>query len=144
MDGRIDPPSSALRLTPQSMAADAADGALLLAGVGSTLIGCVFVRPKQDALYVGKLAVRPDLHGNGIGKALVDATRAEARALGLEALELQIRIELTENHAAFARMGFVKTAETAHPGYARPTSITMRALADRFHETNRFNLLTSS
>jgi hypothetical protein len=31
MEGRIDPPSSALRLTPQSMAVDAADGALLLA-----------------------------------------------------------------------------------------------------------------
>jgi predicted N-acetyltransferase YhbS len=127
MDGRIDPPSSALRLTPQSMAADAASGALLLASRGSTLAGCVFVRPKQDALYIGKLAVRPGLQGSGIGNALVAAARAEARALGLKALELQTRIELTENHAAFARMGFIKTAETAHPGYARPTSVTMRA-----------------
>jgi GNAT superfamily N-acetyltransferase len=127
MEGRIDPPSSALRLTPQSMAADAADGALLLAELGGTLVGCVFVRPKQDALYIGKLAVRPDLQGSGIGKALVAAARAEARALGLKALELQTRIELTENHAAFARMGFMKTAETAHRGYQRPTSITMRA-----------------
>ena len=127
MEGRIDPPSSALRLTPQSMAADAADGALLLAESGSLLVGCVFVRPKQDALYIGKLAVRPGLHGSGIGKALVEATRAEARALGLKALELQTRIELTENHAAFARMGFIKTAETAHRGYERATSITMRA-----------------
>ena len=127
MEGRIDPPSSALRLTPQSMAADAANGALLLARLGSTLVGCVFVRPKGDALYIGKLAVRPDLHGSGIGKALVGAARAEARALGLQTLELQTRIELTENHAAFARMGFIKTAETAHRGYDRPTSVTMRA-----------------
>jgi N-acetylglutamate synthase-like GNAT family acetyltransferase len=127
MDGRIDPPSSAQRLTPQSMAADAAKGALLLAMTGGTLVGCVFVRPKDDALYIGKLAVRPDLHGSGIGKALVAAARAEALALGLRALELQTRIELIENHAAFARMGFTKTAETAHPGYERPTSITMRA-----------------
>ena len=127
MAGRVDPPSSALRLTPQSMAADAANGALLLAWLGNTMAGCVFVRPKQDALYIGKLAVRPGLQGSGIGKALVGAARAEALTLGLKALELQTRIELTENHAAFARMGFVKTAETAHPGYARPTSITMRA-----------------
>jgi phosphinothricin acetyltransferase len=42
-------------------------------------------------------------------------------------LELETRIELTENHATFARMGFIKTAETAHPGYERPTSIKMRA-----------------
>jgi GNAT superfamily N-acetyltransferase len=127
MEGRIDPPSSALRLTPQSMAADAANGALLLAWMGSTFVGCAFVRPKQDALYIGKLAVRPGLQGSGIGKALVEAARAEARALGMKALELQTRIELTENHAAFARMGFIKTAETAHRGYQRPTSITMRA-----------------
>jgi len=127
MEGRIDPPSSAWRLTPQSMAADAAKGVLLLAWREDTLAGCVFVRPKDEALYVGKLAVRPGLHGSGIGKALVEAARAEARALGLEALELETRIELTKNHDTFARMGFMKTAETAHPGYERPTSITMRA-----------------
>jgi N-acetylglutamate synthase-like GNAT family acetyltransferase len=71
--------------------------------------------------------VRPDLHGHGIGRALIAAARAEAQALGLKALELQTRVELTENHAFFARMGFVKVGETAHPGYERPTSVTMRA-----------------
>ncbi|MBV8651516.1 MAG: GNAT family N-acetyltransferase [Alphaproteobacteria bacterium] len=127
MEGRIDPPSSALRLTAQSMAEDAAKGALLLAEQGGALVGCVFVRPKGDALYIGKLAVRPGLQGQGIGKVLVTAARAEARALGIAMLELQTRIELTENHAAFARMGFVKSGETMHEGYNRPTSITMRA-----------------
>jgi N-acetylglutamate synthase-like GNAT family acetyltransferase len=129
MEGRIDPPSSALRLTPQSMAADAAAGALLLAERPGALVGCVFVRPKGDVLYIGKLAVRPDLQGRGIGRALVAAARVEAQARGLAALELQTRIELIENHAAFARLGFAKTGETAHPGYDRPTSITMRASA---------------
>ena len=42
-------------------------------------------------------------------------------------LELSTRIELVENHATFARMGFAKTAETAHEGFDRPTSIVMRA-----------------
>ena len=36
------------------------------------------------------------------------------------------RIELTENHATFAALGFAKVAETAHPGYKRATSITLR------------------
>jgi N-acetylglutamate synthase-like GNAT family acetyltransferase len=127
MQGRIDPPSSALRLTAESMAADARQGALLLAELEGVLVGCLFVRPKPDALYIGKLAVRPDLHGRGIGRALVAAARAEARVLDLETLELRTRVELTENHAAFARMGFVKVGETAHSGFDRPTSITMRA-----------------
>ena len=127
MDGRINPPSSALRLTAQSMKADAEKGALLLAERGGDLVGCVFAQTKGDALYLGKLAVRPGLQGAGIGRKLVDAARAEARRLGLGMLELQTRVELIENHATFARMGFVKTGETAHDGFDRPTSITMRA-----------------
>ena len=126
MDARINPPSSALRLTPRSMQADAAKGTLLLAYRTNDLVGCVFAQAKDDALYIGKLAVRPDLRGAGIGRKLVEAAREEARRRGLAMLELQTRIELTENHAMFARMGFVKTAETAHEGFDRPTSITMR------------------
>jgi len=127
MAGRIDPPSSASRLTTEAMAADAAAGALLFAEVGGALAGCVFVRAKGDALYIGKLAIRPDLQRGGIGRALVRAARAEAKSRGLAFLELQTRVELAGNHEAFARMGFVKVGETAHPGYDRPTSVTMRA-----------------
>ncbi len=127
MDTRINPPSSALRLTAQSMKSDADKGALLLAERGEELVGCVFARPKGDALYIGKLAVRPGLQGSGTGKKLVDAARAEARRRSIGVLELETRIELVENHATFARMGFVKTGESAHEGFDRPTSITMRA-----------------
>src|SRR5690242_10876852 len=72
MAERIDPPSSALRLTTQSLAADAAKGGVLLAERDGALVGCVFFRPNEskDALYIGKLAVRPDLQGGGIGRAL--------------------------------------------------------------------------
>lgn len=127
MENRINPPSSALRLTTQSMMADADKGALLLAERAGEIVGCVFAQVKGDALYIGKLAVRPGLQGAGIGRKLVDAAREEARRRSLGMLELQTRVELTENHATFARMGFVKTAETAHEGFDRPTSITMRA-----------------
>ena len=58
------------------------------------------------------------------------AADAGGRTLALDrgkpALELQTRIELTGNHAVFARLGFHETERTAHAGYARPTSITMR------------------
>lgn len=126
MDGRIDPPSSIHHLTAAQMAADAAAGAAFVAEADGALAGCVFCKPKSDALYVGKLAVEPALHGRGIGRALLEAAAAEARARGLAFLELQTRVELTENHAAFARLGFARTGESAHAGYARPTSITMR------------------
>lgn len=127
MEGRIDPPSSASRLTPQSMAADAAEGALLLSERANELVGCIFVHPKGNALYIGKLAVRPSLNEMGIGTALVTAAREQARVFGLKTLELSTRIELTDTHAIFTRMGFVKTAEVAHAGFDRPTSIVMQA-----------------
>jgi ribosomal protein S18 acetylase RimI-like enzyme len=127
MESRINPPSSALRLTAASMKADADKGALLLAERAGEIVGCVFAQVKGDALYIGKLAVRPGLQGAGIGRKLVDAAREEARRRDLPMLELQTRVELVENHATFARMGFVKTGESAHQGFDRATSITMRA-----------------
>ena len=109
------------------MPADADKGALLLAERAGEIVGCVFAQVKGDALYIGKLAVRPGLQGAGIGRKLVDAAREEARRRDLPMLELQTRVELVENHATFARMGFVKTGESAHEGFDRATSITMRA-----------------
>jgi hypothetical protein len=54
------------------------------------------------------------------------AAEACARSLGRTALELQTRVELTGNQAAFARLGFRETGRTAHEGFDRPTSVTMR------------------
>ena len=127
MGPRIDPPSSALRLTPKSVQAHAESGTLLLAHDEGDLVGCLFLHEKNDALYISKLAVSPTLQRAGIGRKLVEAARGEARRRGIGVLELETRIELTENHAAFARMGFIKTAETSHDGFDRPTSIVMRA-----------------
>ncbi|TIU28472.1 MAG: GNAT family N-acetyltransferase, partial [Mesorhizobium sp.] len=62
----------------------------------------------------------------GIGGRLMQAVEDLARRRGKQTIELQTRIELTENHAAFARLGFRETGRTAHEGYDRPTSITMR------------------
>ena len=57
---------------------------------------------------------------------LMRAAEDLAVSHGKRAIELQTRIELSANHAAFARLGFDETERTAHEGYDRPTSITMR------------------
>ena len=89
-------------------------------------MACIFLTPKPDCLYVGKLAVTEDARGNGYARQLIDLAEDRARALGLPRLELETRIELHENHAAFARLGFTKTAEAAHEGFSRPTFIIMQ------------------
>lgn len=126
--GRIDPPSSLHRLDAAALAAKVGEETLLLALAGEQLLGCIFTRPMATALYVGKFAVVPQAQGQGIGRRLMDAVERLALEAGLAAIELETRIELVENHATFRALGFQKVAEKSHPGYDRPTSITMRKL----------------
>lgn len=128
MDERIDPPSSAHRLTPASLRQKATQEMAFAAIEYGRLIGCVFLKPEEAALYIGKLAVHPSAQGKGIGRLLLERAEATARELGLSSLRLETRVELTENHRLFAAWGFGKTAENRHAGYDRTTSIEMRKL----------------
>lgn len=126
MEGRIDPPSSARLLTLDSLRAKAGAEICIVAMADEKLVGCVFAAEREDYFYVGKLAVDPGSQGHGIGRALMQAIEAHAIRAGKPSLELQTRIELTDNQATFRKLGFVETARTAHAGYDRPTSITYR------------------
>ena len=126
MNGRIDPPSSALSLTPAALKAKATAEIGYIALENGALAGCMFLRPEADCLYLGKLAVAPAWQGKGIGKRLLAVAETVARERGLRSIRLDTRIELTGNHAAFAALGFARTAEKAHPGYERVTYVEMR------------------
>lgn len=126
MDGQVDPPSSIYRWSPDVFAAEAQSGAAYLAEDQGALVGVGFGKVAGDAYHVGKIAVAPEARGKGVAKAIIAMADADTKLHGLAALELESRIELTENHQTFAALGFAKTGETAHHGYDRPTSITMR------------------
>jgi len=126
MDGVIDPPSSAHRLTVDSLKDKARDEIGLTAEVDGRLLGCAFLRPEPDFLYVGKLAVSPEAQGSGIGSRFLTEAEAIARDLGKSTLRLETRIELTGNHRRFGTWGFVRTAEKSHAGYDRITFIEMQ------------------
>ena len=121
MEGRIDPPSSMHDLTEQALATAPEVWAL-----GVPPVACMVLTPKDNFLYLGKLAVAASHRGQGLARRLVTQAEARATALGLAGVELQTRIELIENQQAFRAMGFVETARTAHQGHANPTSITYR------------------
>ena len=126
MDGVIDPPSSAHRLTAENLRDKARLETGFAALTDGRIVGCVFVLERTNDFYVGKLAVEPAFQGQGIGRQLMQAVEYLARSRDKLAIELQTRVELTGNHTAFARLGFRETERTAHKGYDRPTSITMR------------------
>jgi GNAT superfamily N-acetyltransferase len=126
MDGRINPPSSLTRMGVEEFKTAAAQGTLIVAHEGQTLVGCAFAELRDDCVYVGKVAVAQSRRGKGVARSLLAAAEEIAKYHDKQFLELQTRVELVENHATFAALGFQKMAETAHPGYDRPTSITMR------------------
>lgn len=124
MDGRIDPPSSMHRLSLEALSAQAAEAEVW--ALGDPVSACVVLTVKDGWLYLGKLAVSADRRGQGLARRMVDLAETRVQALGLAGLELQVRVELVENQAAFARLGFAEVGRTAHAGYDRATSITMR------------------
>lgn len=124
MDGRIDPPSSMHRLTRDSMTEQAATGEIWC--IGQPPMACMVLTLKPDCLYLGKLAVAPGARGQGLARRLVHWAETRAAALQRPCVDLQTRVELTENHKVFEALGFHEVARTAHPGYDRPTSITYR------------------
>ncbi|NTJ40987.1 GNAT family N-acetyltransferase [Agrobacterium larrymoorei] len=126
MDGVIDPPSSAHRLTPDTLRQKTRDELAFAALGNGELLGCIFCKPESSSLYIGKLAVSPAAQGRGLGRALLRKAEETAHSLSLPALRLETRIELVGNHKQFSSWGFTKTAENAHPGFDRTTSIEMR------------------
>ncbi|MGV6847555.1 MAG: GNAT family N-acetyltransferase [Marinibacterium sp.] len=128
MDGRIDPPSSMHHLTLADIRHQCRAGEVWV--IGDPVVACVFLSPRKRCLYLGKLAVAGPLRKSGLARQLIDTAAARAAALGLPVLEAQSRVELSEVHRAFARMGFAETGRTAHPGFDRPTSITLQRRID--------------
>lgn len=128
MDGRIDPPSSLHRLTVEGLREKAHVENLVLAVQSGTIVGCMFCRTEGDLLYIGKVAVDDGQQGRGIGRRLIDHAFLMARRDWLKGLELQTRIELTQNHRFFRKAGFERVGEDSHEGFDRPTSIRMRAI----------------
>src|SRR3546814_20477352 len=53
------------------LAVKAMEEELVLAYVDGALAGCLFAAPRGDALYLGKIAVRPGLQGRGLARRLL-------------------------------------------------------------------------
>ncbi|WP_293676116.1 GNAT family N-acetyltransferase [uncultured Phenylobacterium sp.] len=87
------------------------DGLVLVAEANGVLAGFSACQACADALHLWELAVRHDAQGQGIGRGLVAATFALARARDLPAVTLSTFREIPWNAPFYARMGFRELTE---------------------------------
>lgn len=100
------------RIDPQVLAADIARprSVVLLAERDGALLACAHVAEEDGAGYFGMFAVRPDLQGGGVGKAmLAHAERIAGEDWGLATMRMTV-IDVRGSLIAFyQRRGYVRT-----------------------------------
>jgi GNAT superfamily N-acetyltransferase len=91
-------------------------GAILIAEEAGGAVGCVALLPAGEGVFeLAKMAVRPDLRGHGLGRALIEGACAEARARGAHTLMLESNTSLKPAIALYEKMGFVRVPLEGSP-----------------------------
>ncbi|MEV6484545.1 GNAT family N-acetyltransferase [Streptomyces sp. NPDC051576] len=95
-------------VVPQPMEAD--HMANVVAGrvfvAGDPVVGLVVIEERADHLFLDSIAVRPDAHGTGVGRRLLEFVDARARALGLAEVRLYTHALMWENQEIYPRFGY--------------------------------------
>ncbi|MEM7258453.1 MAG: GNAT family N-acetyltransferase [Pseudomonadota bacterium] len=126
MDGRIDPPSSLHRIDLLALIEKARQETVFVAVFGKQIVGCVFASRQEECIYLGKLAVSDAYRGRGIARCLIECVENIAAQSSTRCVDIETRVELTENQRLFEHLGYVRWAENSHEGYTRTTSIRYR------------------
>jgi GNAT superfamily N-acetyltransferase len=82
-------------------------------------VGWLVLIDEADHLLLDNIAVLPDRAGQGIGRALMRFTEAEAARRGHAELRLYTNALMTENLAMYARAGWTETGRATYQGRHR-------------------------
>ena len=73
-----------------------------------TLCGCVYLKCDGERAYFGMLSIDPARQGRGLGRQLIDAVEARARARGCRFMDIHIVNLREELPAYYRRFGYVE------------------------------------
>lgn len=120
------PPSGVGRETVEDVREDLRGQPGALGTIASRPVACMRFTMEPAIVYVRRLAVLPELQGQGIGRAMMAWAESEAERRGARALTVGVRLALEGNIAFFRSLGFEPAGESAHPGFDHPTTLAMR------------------
>jgi len=111
----LDPPSTAITETAESVAASLRRGSGVFARVGNRPAGVIMVLPSVDGVATfSRVSVHPDLQRHGIASAMVAAAEELAAIQGFQQVELFTRTEFPEFLAFWQHRGFVRDRVVPH------------------------------
>ena len=84
------------------------------------IMGFIVLRDRDAlSLHVENVAVAPERHGLGIGRALLDFAEQEARRLGKGRLDLYTNAAMRENLTLYPALGWAETERRREDGFDR-------------------------
>jgi ribosomal protein S18 acetylase RimI-like enzyme len=108
---------------PAPMVADfpaqIAAGEVWIAAEHTEIMGYIVMRAHARGLHIENVAVAPERHGLGVGKALLAFAEAEARRRGLARMDLYTNVKMRENLAFYPALGWIEVARRAEEGFER-------------------------
>ncbi len=116
----LNPPSTAIDETPESVAASMSRGGGIFARVDGRPAGVILVVPDPVAasdtglVTFQRVAVHPDFQRHGVASAMVSAAQELAATLGYRRVKLFARGELVQLIAFWQHRGFVVDGDAPH------------------------------
>lgn len=83
------------------------------------IVGYIVLRTQGKSLHVENVAVAPERHGCGFGRALMDHAETEARRRGLTEMDLYTNAMMRENLALYTQLGWNVADRRHEAGFDR-------------------------
>ena len=111
---------AATALPAEQVIARINEGPVWVALLAETIAGTVSVVPKDNALYIRGMAVRPALRGKGAGKVLLETAEGYAAAQNFKRLFLSTTPFLDRAIRLYEKAGFRRIAEGPQDLFGTP------------------------
>ncbi|MEM7471221.1 MAG: GNAT family N-acetyltransferase [Pseudomonadota bacterium] len=94
-------------------------GQVHVAVMDANVQGYIVFLMRGDAMRLENVAVLPEAHGRGVGKALIAFCEARARSVGAQRIGLYTNAKMVENLALYPRLGYREVDRRMEEGFDR-------------------------